>query len=223
MFLGHAVQHGGRWGRALAAGWSTQQAGEMWKTLAGGLGTRRRPGTQTHTVAEDGGVGCPERSLGPGPQCRNADTGAGAAKGERPKRMSVRRREGKEEGKRQEAGAREGGSPRSPVGGPGSGSPGPGPTRQGRGHSATGPLRSAVSSEKHYAGQSHLPVGAGLGELLTGFQSLEGEEPVPRSGAPRAHSPRARLGKLLLPQPGPSGHMARRSAQPQTTKSSLPL
>ena len=111
MFLGHAVCSTVGVGAVLWPLRGAPSRQETWKTLAGGLGTRRRPGTQTDTVAEDGQLGCPEGGLGPGPQCRNADTGAGAAKGERPKKMSVRKSEGKEEGKRQEAGAREGRQP----------------------------------------------------------------------------------------------------------------
>ena len=124
------VQHGGCWGHVLAAGWSTQQAGETWKTLASGLGTWRRPWAQSDTVAEDGGVGCPEGGLGAGPQRRNADIGAGAAKGEKPKKTSARKIKGKKEGERQEAGDREGRQPEIALGGPregGSGSHGSGP------------------------------------------------------------------------------------------------
>ena len=132
------VQYGGCWGHVLAAGWSTQQAGETWKTLASGLGTWRRPWAQSDTVVEDGGVGCPEDGgvgcpeggLGAGPQRRNADIGAGAAKGEKPKKTSARKIKGKKEGERQEAGDREGRQPEIALGGPregGSGSHGSGP------------------------------------------------------------------------------------------------
>ena len=148
MFPGTScVQHGGCRGHALAAGWSTQQAGETWKTLAGGLGTWRRPWAQTDTVAEDGGVGCPEWSLGAGPQRRNADTGAGAAKGEKPKKTSARKSEGKTEGKRKQGTGRAG-SLRSPWEASEKEAPGPtGQAPQGCRHSATGRLRSAVFLE----------------------------------------------------------------------------
>lgn len=224
MFLGHAVvQHGGCWGPCSGRSWSTQQAG-------GGGSLGRWPGDteasrdtdRTH-VAEDGQLGCPEGAWGQEPQCRNADTGAGAAKGERPKKMSVRKSEGKEEGKRQEAGARGGAAAQGITRGRPwlrvpqvEAPPGRGADKRHRAAALCGLFRETLCGPKPSASRR-----AGLGAAHGFSEPRRRGGAAAGSGAPGARSPRARLGKLLLPQPGLSGRTAR-SAQPQTTRS-LPL
>ena len=121
----------------------------MWESSAGGLGTRRHPWAQTDAMAEDGGVGCPERGRGgSGQKCRHR---GGSSKRKHPDRQA--RGKAKEKGRRETGGRGQGGrQPEIARASPGEGGPrshGSGPTRQGCGRHATGRLRSAVSLEKH--------------------------------------------------------------------------
>ena len=190
----------------------------MWESSAGGLGTRRHPWAQTDAMAEDGGVGCPERGRGgSGQKCRQR---GGSSKRQDPDRQA--RGKAKEKGRRETGGRGQGGrQPEIARGSPGEGGPrshGSGPTRQGCGRHATGRLRSAVSLEKHCEPAAGWRGAAGAAYRFSESRRRGGAAAQVRSPSP--HSEQAQVGKLLLPQPGLLGHAARHSGQSQTTKHS---